>query len=217
MKKKIIIIGNSPKFIKILKQLYPYSEIIIYHWRKILDIHLKKKIIKKPDIIFICGYNYKSQWYNYSKYYYSNVTAPLKLVDFLIKKNTKILYINTLNKIKNNSSSIQKKTLSRYQFAKQELAYKLYNRFSSLKILEIPVIKEKKNGANIYGSKITKIVFNLLIYFKLIKSINNNDIKKMIINNDYNKKFLPPIKPKSIFLEIPRSLLLDRILRIISD
>ena len=207
MKKKIIIIGNSLKFIKIIDKLYPYSDIVIYHWRKISDIHLKKKVIKKPDVIFICGYDYKSQWYKYSKYYYNNITAPLKLVDFLVKKNTKILYINTINKInyKNKNLSIQRKTLSRYQFAKQELAYKLYNKYSSLKILEIPVIKDKKDNANIHGSKITKKIFNLLIYFKFIKSINNNDIKKLIINEDNRKDFIAPRRPKSIFLELFRT------------
>jgi|TARA_B110000027_G_scaffold132408_1_gene158516 hypothetical protein len=217
MKKKIVIIGNSLKFIKILKELYPNFEIIVYHWRSNLNIHLQKKLVKKPDIIFICGYNYESQWYAYSKYYHSNITAPLKLANFLIKKSTKILYVNTLNKIKRNNLSMQKKTLSRYQYAKQELAYRLYNKFKSVKILEIPVIKNKKNNSNIHGGIITKMLFNLLIYLKLINSINNNGIKKLIMNKDNNKNLTTPRKPKSIFLGIPRSLLLDRILRIISD
>ena len=42
-KKKIIIIGNSNKFIKILKEIYPNSEITIYHWRNNLNTHLQKK------------------------------------------------------------------------------------------------------------------------------------------------------------------------------
>ncbi len=139
------------------------------------------------------------------------------MVDFLIKKSTKILYINTLNKIKRNNLSVQKKTLSRYQYAKQELAYRLYNKFKSVKILEIPVIKNKKNNSNIHGGIITKMLFNLLIYLKLINSINNNGIKKLIMNKDNNKNLIIPRKTKPIFLGIPRSLLLDRILRIISD
>ena len=217
MKKKIIIIGNSHKFIKILKELYPNFEIIIYHWRNSLNIHLQKRLFKKPDIIFICGYNYESQWYAYSKYYNSNITAPLKLVTFLVKKGTKILYVNTSSKIKKNDSSLQNNTLSRYQFAKQELAYKLYNKFKSIKILEVPVIKDKKNNANIHGSKITKIFFNLLICLKLIDSINNNDIKKLIINKDNYKNLIAPKRLKPMFLRIPRSLLLDRILRIVGN
>ena len=107
--------------------------------------------------------------------------------------------------------------MSRYQYAKQELAYRLYNKFKSVKILEIPVIKNKKNNSNIHGGIITKMLFNLLIYLKLINSINNNGIKKLIMNKDNNKNLTTPRKPKSIFLGIPRSLLLDRILRIISD
>ena len=217
MKKKIIIIGNSHKFIKILKELYPNFEIIIYPWRTSLNTSLQKTFGKKADLIFICGYNYKSQWYTYSKYYHSNITTPLKLVNFLIKKNTKILYVNTSNKIKRNNLSIQKKTLSRYQFAKQELAYKLYNKFQLLKILEIPVIKDKKNNPDIRGSKITKILFKFLIYFNLINSINNDEIKKLIINKNDNKNLIVPKRLKPFFLKIPRSLLLDRILRFIVD
>ena len=168
MKKQIFIIGNSPKFIKIFKELFPNSDIYIFNWRNSLSINLYKKLSKQPDIIFICGYNYESQWYNYSKYYHSNITAPLKLVNFLKKKKTKNWYVNTSNKIKKNNLSMTKKTLSRYQFAKQELAYKLYKSFKSLKILEIPVIIDKSDNANIYGGIITKILFNLLIYFNLI-------------------------------------------------
>ena len=217
MKKKIIIIGNSYKFIKILKELYPNYEIIIYHWRTGLNLNLQKKFSEKADIIFICGYNYESQWYTYSKYYHSNITAPLKLVNFLIKKNTKILYVNTSSRIKKNDLSMQKKTLSRYQFAKQELAYKLYNKFKSLKILEISVIKDKRNNPDIRGSKITKILFKFLIYLNLIKSINNTEIKKLIINKNNNNNLIVPKRLKPIFLKIPRSLLLDRILRFIVD
>ena len=108
--------------------------------------------------------------------------------------------------------------MSRYQFAKQELAYKLYNKFKSLKILEISVIKDKRNNPDIRGSKITKILFKFLIYLNLIKSINNTEIKKLIINkNNNNNNLIVPKRLKPIFLKIPRSLLLDRILRFIVD
>jgi len=218
MKKKIAIIGYSHKFIKILRELYPNSEIFIYNWRNIHNIQNKKNNSSiKIDIIFICGYNYQSQWYSYREYYLSNITAPLKLVNFLTKKKTKILYANTLGKIKKNDLSIQRRTLSRYQFAKQELACKLYSKFKTLIILEIPVIKDSKNNANIYGGKVTKIIFNLLIYLKLINTINNKDIKKMILCKINSKNQMSPKKLIPIFLKLPRSLLMDRILRFISD
>tara|TARA_B100000780_G_scaffold264326_1_gene218879 strand:- start:1191 stop:1847 length:657 start_codon:yes stop_codon:yes gene_type:complete len=218
MKKKIAIIGYSHKFIKILRELYPNSEIFIYHWRKIHKVQIKNNnSLIKADIIFICGYNYQSQWYSYREYYLSNITAPLKLVKFLTKKSTKILYANTLGKIKKNDLSIQRRTLSRYQFAKQELACKLYGRFKTLIILEIPVIKDSKNNANIYGGKITKIIFKLMIYLKLINTINNKGIKEMILYRINSKNLMSPKKLRPFFLKLPRSLLMDRILRFISD
>mgnify|MGYP006143517413 CR=1 FL=1 len=53
MKKKIIIIGRSQKFIKIIKKLYIHDEISILAWRK-LDKPNKYRSHKNPNIILIC-------------------------------------------------------------------------------------------------------------------------------------------------------------------
>ncbi len=215
-KKKIAIIGKSNKFIKILKSLYPNSQCAVYSWRFISNLNYKK-ILFKADIIFICGYNYNSQWYSYDQYYSSNVTMPIKLTKILSKKKTIIIYINTISNIKKNNYNKSKYTFSRYEFAKKELAYKLYRNFKLLKILEIPVIKNRKNTAYIHGSYTTLIILNILIYFKLIKTISINDIKSLIINKINLKEKNAPYRLKPFFLKIPRSLLLDRFLRLLFD
>ena len=93
----------------------------------------------------------------------------------------------------------------------------LLSNFKFVKILTVPVLTNKKNKADIHGSFFTKMIFNFLIYFNLINSINNANLKKLIIKKIYSSKkdtinFLNPI-----FLNIPRSLFLDRILRFIYD
>ena len=80
MKKKIIILGRSEKFITIIKSLYIHHEINILSWRK-LDKHKKYRSYKNPNIIFVCGYDYNSQWYKYDKFYKISIfyqKKPLK-------------------------------------------------------------------------------------------------------------------------------------------
>ena len=218
MKKKIVVIGNSYKFIKIINSLYPKSNLKIYSWRNIINLdHKKEDVFKNPNIILICGYNYQSQWYSYNRYYFENITMPVKLIKYLSNRNTTILYIDTINKLKKNISFNKKNTFSRYEFAKKELGYKLYKNFKSLKILEIPPIKNKNRNADIYGGIFTIIIFNFLIYFKFIKTINSNNLKTLIVNKIKSKNINLPQRLKPIFLKYPRSLFLDRILRFINE
>lgn len=219
MKKKykdIAIIGKSPKFIKIINSLFNKSRIEKYSWRSINSLKLNEKLIKnKPDLILICGYDYQSYWYSYKRYYYYNVTAPLRLVKFLKKKNTLIIYIDTANKAKNQRYALKKSTFSRYEYAKKELGYNLYKNFTNLKILSVPIIKDNKNKAEIYGNIITKTLFNILIHINLVNSINITKLKKLIKNINLVKKNYRPVKLKPLNLKIPRSLMIDRILRFI--
>ena len=221
MKKKfknITIIGKSPKFIKIIYSLFSKSYIQKYSWRSINSLRLNDKLIKnKPDLILICGYDYQSYWYSYKRYYYNNITAPLRLVKFLKKKNTLIIYIDTANKLKNQHHTLKRSTFSRYEYAKKELAYNLYKNFANLRILSVPIIKNSKNKAEIYGNIITKTIFNILIHLNLIISINITKLKKLMKNIDLVKKNYKPIKLKPLNLKIPRSLIIDRILRFIHD
>ncbi len=217
MNKNIVVIGNSYKFLKILNSIYPKSFIKVYSWRKLEKVSLKKKnIYKKIDIILICGYDYKSQWYSFDKYYTINITKPFKLTKFLSTPKTNIIYINTMNKLKENTLQNNGFTWSRYEFAKKELAYKLNKNFKLLKILEMPVIEKENGSANIHGGIFTLIIFNFLIYSKLIKTIKINNIQKLI-KMKIDKKNEKTQRLRPICLKIPRPHFIDRMLRFISE
>ena len=215
MKKKIIILGRSQKFITIIKSLYINHEITIFSWRK-LDKHKKNRSYKNPNIIFVCGYDYNSQWYDYTKYYRINVSSPLKFINTMCGKNTFLFYIDTiskLNKKKNNKNLI----FSRYEFAKKKLRNELIKKFDKIQIIELPPLLDKNFDINIFGSKFTKIIFKFLISIKLINSINLQNIKKkFLIKNNFNKKY-KSYNLHTLLLNIPRPLFIDRFLRIISD
>ena len=58
--KKIIVLGKSKKFIKIIKELYVNYEINNFSWREIDKIR-NFKLLSNINIIFVCGYDYNSQ------------------------------------------------------------------------------------------------------------------------------------------------------------
>ena len=215
MKKKIIILGRSQKFITIIESLYIHHEINILPWRK-LDKHKKNRSYKNVNIIFVCGYDYNSQWYDYDKYYSMNVVSPLKFIKTISGKNTFLFYIDTIGKLKtkkNNKNLI----LSRYEFAKKKLRNELIKKFDKIQIIELPPLLDKNFNISIFGSKFTKIIFKFLISIKLINSINLKSIKKkFLIKNNFNKEY-KSYNLHTMLLNIPRPLFIDRFLRIISD
>ena len=96
------------------------------------------------------------------------------------------------------------------------LRYKLIKRFNKIQIIELPPIIDENSNVNIFGNRLTKIIFRILIFIKLIDSIELTKIKKkFLIKNNFNKKYTLS-KPISLFLFIPRPLFIDRFLRIIS-
>ena len=106
--KKIVILGKSLKFKRIISSIFPQSDIKVFPWRSIKELKLDEKVIeKKVDLILVCGYDFLSHWYSFKKYYDVNISFPLKLIAFLSTSKTLILYIDTSSKIKN-SLKIQK-------------------------------------------------------------------------------------------------------------
>ena len=81
----------------------------------------------------------------------------------------------------------------------------------------MPIIKNNKNKAEIYGNFITKTLFNILIHINLVNSIKITKLKRLIKNINLLKNNYKPIKLKPLNLKIPRSLMIDRILRFIHD
>ena len=216
--KKIVILGTSLKFKKIISSIFPQSDIKVFPWRSIKKLKLDEKVIeKKVDIILVCGYDFLSHWYSFKKYYDVNISFPLKLIAFLSTSKTLILYIDTIYKIKKNSQIKKRYTLSRYEYAKKELGYKLFKKYYNLKILNVPIIKNNKNKVEIFGNKFMTTLFNFLLFLNLINSVTISKLKEMIRDSINEKIQFNPFKMKPLGLSIPRSLLLDRLLRFIYD
>jgi len=133
------------------------------------------------------------------------------------KKNTKIFYIDTVNKISKNRYLKKKYTFSRYEFAKKELRKVLLNNFKSVKVLTLPILANNENKAEVFGSFFTKIIYNFLISLKYVKIINFKNLKKKIIEKIFSNKKDKIINLKPVLLYIPRPLFIDRILRFLND
>tara|TARA_Y100000590_G_scaffold462750_1_gene627682 strand:+ start:89 stop:736 length:648 start_codon:yes stop_codon:yes gene_type:complete len=215
MKNKIIILGKSIKFIKIVKNIYKKDIIQIISWRNI-HIIKKKQLIKKPNIIFVCGYDYESHWYSFKKFYDKNIKFPHQFIKFISKEKTKIIYIDTMENL-NNKKKSKKITLSRYEYAKKMLRYKLIKNFKYINVIEFPPIINKNQEPMIYGGAITKKIFKFLINYKLVDSISVNKLKKKLYVEKNFIRTSTVSYPKKLLLEIPRPLFVDRFLRIISD
>lgn len=206
-KKKILILGKSNKFIKLVKKIYPESKFIIVSWREINSYDLSLKFLKKYiKVVFLCGYDYSSQLYNYERYYQANVSGPLKFLKKIIKKSCKIIYINTLSENKIS-------TYSRYEFAKIELALELKKNYPNFYNVNIPTIINKNDRPLIIGSFFQKIFFNLLIKQKIIKTINERQLFLFLKKLEKNQ-ITKPLKP--MLLSFRRTLFIDRLLRMIN-
>lgn len=209
--KKIVLIGQSQKFITLIQEQFKDAKIIVMPWRGLRDqakkIHYSR--YKKIDLIIVCGYDYGSSLYTYEKYVNANVIFPLNLIRKISTSETKVVYISTLRASK-------KYTWSRYQYAKNELAIKLSNEFRTFKILYTPTIINQSGFADIYGGFFTHLIFNSLNKVGFLRSININSLKINLlrkINKEQTQVKVLALKPR--FLTMKRPLFLDRLLRLI--
>ena len=203
--KNIIILGASSKIINFLEKNLKYKSLTIVPWRQ---INLKKKLNTYADLIIVCGYDYSSYKYEFKKFYNINVLIPLQFIKKNYCNKTSIIYINTLFS--------KKRTYSRYYFAKHKLYEELKKNFYHFKSAALPLVINNKK-IDVYGSNFNKYLFKILLYFKLIKSINYNKVSStinLLLKKNY-KKNTYQAKVKGYFLKIPRTILLDRILRLI--
>ena len=54
---KIVILGKSLKFKKIVSSIFLQSDIKVFSWRSIKELKFDEKVIeKKVDLILVCGY-----------------------------------------------------------------------------------------------------------------------------------------------------------------
>jgi hypothetical protein len=207
--KKIVIIGRSNKIIAIIKGLFKKCNLEVISWRKLgncVASTIKKQKNPQPNLIVICGYDYESYFYSFERYYEANVTNPIKLIERITKKNTKILYINT--SIDNN-----KKTFSRYRFAKIELAFKLKSRYKNFRMIS-PELIMGKSGLEIHGGIISKLLLKIMISLSILTTTNSNELQNLIGNKIKETKQQPNIERlEPCFLKLRRNQFVDRFLR----
>lgn len=213
--KKIIILGKSKKFVEIINKLYKNYQISVLSWRKLEKIK-DHRLLKNTKIVFVCGYDYNSQWYSLKEYQRKNIDLPYRLINIMANKNTYLFYVDTIGNIKKGINP-RNTTLSRYEYAKKMLRYKLTKKFKKIKIIELPPLIDKNSNIQIFGNQFTKMIFKLLILTGSIESIKLEKIaNRFLIKNNFQQKHILN-KPIAFFLNIPRPLIVDRFLRIISS
>ena len=202
---KIAVIGNSNKFIQSIKKNFKYKKIDIFKWR---DLSKSIKLKTKYNLIFICGFDFSSYLKNKNEFIKKNIYLPLNILKKISNKTTKIIYINT--KSKNND----KITFSRYKYAKQKLAYLLSKNFKKSIIFNANLIMVN-NKVSINSNYLSKLFFNILIFFNLIETISIREIFSEIKKNINNSNKDRQKNIDCILLSLPRTQLIDRFLRMV--
>ena len=209
---KIVLVGRSEKFNKIVHQYFSHAEVILIPWRTSVRAleEFDLSIFFGADLILVCGYDYSSSTYDFNKYIYANVTSPLQVVKAIANPSALIVYIDTLHGVK-------PFTLSRYQYAKHALGVALREHFSHLAILNVPTIINQNGKVDVKGGVFTKLAFNTLNKMGILKTITTEELSNLllaILNNQSNNKY-DFLVLQSKFLNIRRTLFLDRLLRFV--
>ena len=203
---KIVILGQSQKFIKEIKKNYKYDSLSIIPWRQIGSYSYKEKEIY--NLIFLAGFNFGIYTKGSTYFNQKNIYEPLELIEKISNKKTLIIYINTQKMNDRNY------TFSRYRYAKQKLGYLIYRKFKNSLIFDSDLIKVT-NHISINSNIFSRFIFHIFSMFNLIKTI---DIKKIFLeinNMIILKNRLKQRNIKGFFLNISRTQLIDRILRLI--
>lgn len=200
----MVFFGKSKHLIEEFKDLYQNYNFYEISWRNLNKTDMKVK----ADILVICGYDYSSSLYEFDKYFDVNVLNPLKIIDLICKKNTKIIYMNTY------SDRIKKFTFSRYFYAKYFLKKKLINKYKNIKIIYLKTLVGHRGELLIHGNFLTKFIFSTLLKIKVLNITNINELNSLLKHSDKSITCTcNRIQP--LGLKIPRTLLLDRFLRLI--
>jgi len=208
--KHIIILGRSKKFLTVIEAVFPEAQITIIPWRDLQNFKDILRLKKRPpiDLILIAGYDFKSCWYSYNEYIKINIERPLSVIEHLTESNPLILYINTAN-------SFNKKTFSRYRFAKAELAVRLRKRFKNVKIVTSPLLVDQDKNPDIQSGILSRTIFSLLIHFNLVAYLTPADLTSLILKTIKTSTQPSPMKLIPYGLKIRRSQFMDRSLRAI--
>ena len=207
---KVVFLGRSKKFISSFEQILKKISFIVIPWRDCGSADINDLVVynQNPDLIVICGYDYGGGKQSYRNFIEANVSNPLNLIDKLVGSKTNIIYVDT-------EDSIKTFTYSRYRFAKNCLAVNLIKHGKRYKRAALPVLIDNSGFANIYGDRVTKIIFNFLIKLNLVKTINPKQLI-YLVKQSLNSELVPnPIALKGKYLHIKRPVFIDRILRFI--
>ncbi|QWD72709.1 hypothetical protein [Polynucleobacter sp. UB-Raua-W9] len=206
----LLAIGNSPKLIQFVQSIFPVERTQIIAWRSLPIDSCQTKAVHEVrwDIILIAGYDYASAGYRYEQYLAKNVDRVMDIVQSSISQDSRVIYINTL-------SPKKQATYSRYLYAKMLLGLKLVTTFPNVDLLEFPTIEDCDSGQpSISGGMLSVLAFRVLRFFGFLSTvmINNSQSENRSLFDALKRQ---PSLPSPRFLEIPRSLMIDRLLRLI--
>jgi hypothetical protein len=206
-KKKILIVGNSNKFIKFINKNFNYEFLKIVAWRNIM-LQINYSETNNYDLILICGFDFNSFDENFNIFFKKNITYPLNFILKNLNTKTDVLYIDTLENDVNT-------TFSRYKFAKKKLSYLLTRKIKNIYIYNSPLIL-RDGSIDLNKGWFTKIILPFFIMFKIIPSIDFKKMSFFLKNYRINlrkKKLYSQIYGKNLYFK--RNQFLDRTLRIL--
>ena len=203
----IYLLGNSPTFISAAQMAYPDAKILVLPWRECLSAFDKHKT-SSPDILLVCGYDYKSSRYRFQDYYDANINTPYHAIQLISGSNTTVFYINTI-------APSNQFTFSRYLFAKNQLGYLLQCNFSKFVNMSIPTVIDQNGAPQIHGGLFIKLLFATLIKFKIVEVVKKEALSEKLTANSKTMKPSNIAMIEGKFLRAKRSLFVDRLLRII--
>ena len=208
----VVIYGNSPKFITIIKALFPKANITLLPWRT-SESEAAMTLVKSPipaDLLVLCGYDYDSYSETENRYLDHNVYRILAVCKMITNDATRIIYIDTL-------STNKAWTYSRYLYAKKLLGQELKITFPQTQALPIPTVFDQQRQIGIQGGMLSQFAAKALIHLGIIRTIDLEQLQDRIedsIQSPGNRlDSSPMIRP--ILINIPRSQLIDRALRIL--
>jgi len=203
---RIVVLGNSQKFIVALGDLYPNAEITVFPWRGCYN----QRLTFAADLFVICGYDYASSTYGFRRYIAANVAAPLAF----LRKNmqstgAQILYINT-------DGPGTGLTYSRYAYAKnllaEQLSYK-YNKHTHP--LRIPTVVDDSGLPQVRSGPVSRSILLTLARLGLLKTVGLSELSGLISGALSSKEVVTPFHLGGRFLGIKRNLFVDRLLRLL--
>ncbi len=207
---RILIIGKSQHFIEVVNKNFTQASIKVIAWRSLAIDSCISSCDGHFDIVFIAGFNYSSYNIFYKNYYKSNVESVFNFMSGL--SFSSCVYIDTL-------TSIIPTTYSRYYFAKKVLRNLLIKKYATshnIIVYEMPSLTH--NGRICMNAGlIDKLFAKALVLTGIIKARCLDDcmreIVKLISSASNKQTTVVEIQPK--FLFVPRTRLIDRILRVL--